>query len=495
MPTHHDTVQRRRDVTPPVVLAIDVGSTGARGGLYDGTGRPLSNGKHKTRHGFTLAADGTASIDPDRVVEEVDEIVTAAASAGVPIAAVAIDTFASSLVGVDRDGKAVTPCLTYADSRAADLVGVLRGELDAAAIHQRTGTHLHPSYLTAQLRWLKASEPDRFAVARHWMSIGEYAHLRLLGAAAAGMSTAAWTGMLDRHRGVWDAELVAAAGIDETQLSPIAVDVQFDEDRVVTRWPALRGATWLTPFADGYASNVGIGATDPATIALSASTSGAMRILVPGVPPSVPPGLWAYRVSNEATLVGGALNDVGRLVAWLDETLALDRRRDLDRAATLLADPGDETPLVLPFLTGERSTGWASEARAAFLGISPAATAAALYRGAMEGVALAYARIAEQLSIVAGPAHRVIASGGVSADLPEWLQIVADVLGAPVEMTAMKRPTLRGTAVLALEAIDPGGERAPATIGATHAPVPERSAYYADRRHRFEDAYARIVDR
>jgi hypothetical protein len=49
------------------------------------------------------------------------------------VAGVALDTFASSLVGVDADGHGLTTCYTYADSRCATEVAALRRELDEPA--------------------------------------------------------------------------------------------------------------------------------------------------------------------------------------------------------------------------------------------------------------------------------------------------------------------------------------------------------------------------
>jgi glycerol kinase len=65
----------------------------------------------------------------------------------------------------------------------------------------------------------------------------------------------------------------------------------------------------------------------------------------------------------------------------------------------LAAAPQAGSPLVLPYFSGERSTGWAANARAVFAGVSAATTGAMLFRGAMEGVAISYARIADQLQI------------------------------------------------------------------------------------------------
>ena len=62
----------------------------------------------------------------------------------------------------------------------------------------------------------------------------------------------------------------------------------------------------MAAVADGYASNVGSGATDAGAMALSAATSGALRVLVQGVPEHVPTGLWCYRVDRRRSLLGGA---------------------------------------------------------------------------------------------------------------------------------------------------------------------------------------------
>src|SRR3954468_4311996 len=115
---------RLREALEPFVLAIDIGSTASRGDVFDASGRPLKGGRVKVPHHFTTAGDGTSEIDPDAVVGEVEQILTEFASRPVAgrIRGVALDTFASSLVGVAQDERARTPCFTYADSRCANQV-------------------------------------------------------------------------------------------------------------------------------------------------------------------------------------------------------------------------------------------------------------------------------------------------------------------------------------------------------------------------------------
>jgi gluconokinase len=220
------------------------------------------------------------------------------------------------------------------------------------------------------------------------------------------------------------------------------------------KWPALAGAVWFPVVADGFSSNVGAGARDQSIVAAAVATSGAMRVLVKKVPNNIPSGLWCYRVDGSRALLGGAVNDVGRAINWLTSTVQISpEAADLD--GLLLAQPEQRTPLVLPYFTGERSTGWAADAQAVVAGVSAATTGPMLFRGTMESVAISYARIAEQLREVAGDARQIVASGRVTQDLPAWLQVLADVLGAPVAPVTMKRVTLRGTALIAWRSSHP----------------------------------------
>src|SRR5699024_6134623 len=132
----------------------------------------------------------------------------------------------------------------------------------------------------------------------------------------------------------------------------------------------------------------------------------------------LPDGLWSYRISARRSLLGGAVSDVGRVSSWAEQVLHVSGRSQAGRPdggvldALLSAEPSAATPLVLPFLSGERSTGWATDARAHILGLGAATTADQIYRGALEATALSLGRIAEQLRTVTGPAERIAVGGG-----------------------------------------------------------------------------------
>jgi gluconokinase len=117
---------------------------------------------------------------------------------------------------------------------------------------------------------------------------------------------------------IWDLELLDVCGVDVKQMSEVRdPDQPFTEvDAAVRgRWPALAGASWFPVISDGFSCNIGAGAADESAIAASAATSGAMRVLVPGIPQEIPSGLWCYRIDRSRSLLGGAVNDVGRVVS------------------------------------------------------------------------------------------------------------------------------------------------------------------------------------
>ena len=485
-----------KDAVAPLVLALDVGSTASRGMVYDAHGRPVGK-RAKIPHAFTTAPDGTSEIDPDQVVAEVIQIVDQLTEAvdGQPIAGVALDTFATSLVVLDAEGAPLTPCFTYADGRCADHVVTLREELSEEALQQRTGTRVHASYWPARLRWLAAERPEVVAAAAHYVSLGDYILLRLTDTLATGTSTASWTGMVDRHTASWYPELVEIAGISLDQLSPIHhldQPLEIAAERVAElaeQWPVLAEARWFAPVTDGLAANVGLGAKDETALGASCATSGALRVLVGEMPEELPPGLWCYRVSHDRALLGGALNDVGRALSWADVTLAVDQLDEGQLEETLLAEPHETTPLVLPFFTGERSTGWASHARAVVTGVGAGSAPAEVYRGVVEGIALSYARIVAELREVVPQPEKLYAGGSVAADRPELLQIMADAMRTPVTPVTLKRSTLHGTALLALETLAPDVRRAKPERGPTLTPDYSRRAYYTERFRRFEKVY------
>ncbi|PWH05989.1 sugar kinase [Brachybacterium endophyticum] len=480
------------DAVGPFVVGLDVGSGGSRAAVYDASGREVGTRHHKVEHQFTTSADGTSTIDADQVVEELCTAMEAVLEGNLPgpVVGIGVDTFASSLIAVDDSGAAITPCITYADTRCRDQVTALRDELDPTALHDLTGARLHSSYNTPRLRWLREQHPDVFSRAKHFMALGEYVALKLLGTGALGTASAAWGGMIDRRTGEYVPELVEAAGVDpDTLAAPLdpSQGIPVEGTKLAQRIPVLAGATWIPVVGDGLTANIGIGAVGPGTWGISTATSGAIRQLLDTDTGRLPEGLWAYRVDAARTLVGSAMSDCGRVLDFARTRFAIPEDvSTIDTTSLLSAAPDGGVPLVVPFLSGERGTMWRDSARAVFANVSSSTTAEDLLRGSLEGLALSYLRIADQLRTIGGEPQRIVLSGGMTENVPAWLHLLADALQIPIDHVAISRSTMRGAALLALEQTAPDVERATIPVLNTVDPVAEHADYYRERLRRFE---------
>jgi gluconokinase len=485
----------------PVVLAFDVRTSGVRAGLFDSRGDEIEGSQVSLSHEFADLAGGTDS-DPDALIEFVEcalDIAVARAESFVSrIDYVAPTCFWHSLVGVDDQGRAVTPLLGWADTRAAEAVKELRSKFDESRTHPRTGARFHPSYWPAKLLWLKQERPGIFAQATQWLSVSDYLFLRLFGDASTSISMASATGLFNQHGCEWDRELLEGLGISIEQLPLVAQPGKTFQRLTLdyaSRWPLLDGAAWFPAIGDGAANNIGAGCVTSDRVTLMIGTSGAMRVLFSGNPPaSLPSELFCYRADRDRVVIGGALSDGGGLYRWMKDTLSLSY--DDDELETKLAtmEPDAHGLTVLPFWSGERATGWSSSAQGSIVGLTARTEPIDILRAGMEAVCYRFALLAEALDRVA-PKATIVAAGNALLSSPAWAQMIADVLGRRIEISGISEASSRGAALLTLEAagkID-SIETVEAEFADAYKANMTRHARYAEAVERQQKLYQELI--
>jgi xylulokinase len=111
-------------------------------------------------------------------------------------------------------------------------------------------------------------------------------------------------------------------------------------------------------------------------------------------------------------------------------------------------EPGAEGLLFLPYLTGERTPHNDPAARGAFAGLTSRHDRGALTRAVLEGVAYGLRdslELMQELGFAASVGR--VSGGGARSEL--WSEIVATVLGIPLERTALDEGAAYGAALLA----------------------------------------------
>ena len=422
------------------LLALDVGSSSARAQRFDERGEPAAELRQEAYQGGDPAEVAAAV---HRVLRDDEPDATSC--------------FAHSLLAVDEDWNSLTPILGWRDTRSAGAAERLARRLDAKAVHARTGAFLHPSFWPAKLAWLAETEPETFRCAARFVSFADY----LRGRSETSLGMASTSGLLDLTTQQWDEELLAMLRIERDRLPRIA-DVPV--------WP------------DAACSNAGAGCTTHERAALMVGTSGAFRVLYESERPQPKPGLFLYLADERHVVEGGALSDGGNLYEWLERTLA-------DASGPLAErDPRDHGLVFLPFLGGERSTGWNPQARGLVHGLTFETKPLDLRQAAYEGVAFRFAAIADLMP----DAREIVATGAGLLHDRDWIQIMADALARPIAVSAVPEASLRGAAVLALER--EGREVTAAPIAEVVEPRADRAEAYRAAREEQQRMYDLIYD-
>lgn len=446
-------------------------------------------------------ADGAVTDDPDaalaRVVWCIDAVLAQAGPLAAQITGVAVATLVSNFLVLDATDRPLTPLMTYADTRNALDAQALREHLDERAIHERTGCLLRTSYWPARLAWLQRVLPDVWRTAARFVTLGEYLELHFFGVRRVSFSVASWSGLLNRTTLAWDAALLDAVAVASDQLAPLVdVDAPLRGLRPVyaARWPQLADVPWFPAIGDGAAANVGSGCVTPERVALTIGSTGAIRVALPQVA-QMPHGLWCYRIDQRLALLGGATSEGGNVFGWLRGTLQLPPSAELERAVAAL--PPDAHGLtVLPFWAGERSPGWAGNARATIHGLTLGTAPVEIVRACLEAIAYRFALILAPIRAQLPGAPHLIASSGL-LNSSAWMQILADVLGLPLTASAETEATSRGAALPALVALGalPSLADAPIHDAETYAPDLAHHAIYAAAIERQRALYDLLVAR
>ena len=434
------------------VLALDLGTSSARALVLsadDAAPVPGALARHKISP--TYATGGSATLDLHEYVEGLlgclDELQQNGHLDG--IAAIVLSSQWHSIVALDNRGDALTPVITWADTRSVDLD--LGSSFDEHAFHARTGAWLHRLYWTRRIPWLlSSSSPATFA------GLPDLVLERLTGERVTSVSIASGTGTLDLATGLYDDEALEIAQVKADRLPPIVptgwtgtLSAEYGR-----RWPGLVGVPVHPPTGDGAASNVGTGGYDETTAAVTVGTSAAVRVVHPiDDAPELPWELWRYRVDDKRAVTGMAFSAAGNVYAWLTSLLRLESSEPVG------VPIGASRVIAIPFMAGTRPPATVPSGSGVFFGLSFDDDGSDVLAGALQGAVLEVDRGLRMLDAVFGRRLDVVLGGG-SIDASAWLRRCATATFArPTTVCAEAEVGARGAAAVALGLSPaPGGE-------------------------------------
>jgi xylulokinase len=195
----------------------------------------------------------------------------------------------------------------------------------------------------------------------------------------------------------------------------------------------------------------------------------------------------------------GAMVAAGASISWLTTNILKDQSSmaELTQGAQDVP-PGSDGVIFLPYMMGERSPIWNTNARGVFFGLTLSTTAAMMFRAVLEGTAFALAHNVE-IGKKSGIKIDEIRSIGGGSKSQLWNQIKADVLGMPIAILKDSSGAAVGDAYLA----GLGSGSFSDIRGVINSNVkienrflPNKSVhdYYQERYARFRDLYESLKD-
>lgn len=438
-----------------VLVAIDVGTSGARAAAFDhdGVRRLEVRRSYPTRSPHP----GWAEQDPrawrTASLAALRDLVRAL-GARRRVHAIGLTGQCPTVCLVDARGHPVGPGLIYRDNRAEAQAATIREHFGDEWIHDRTG-HLPAAFhIAPKLQWIRDHEPEWFRSAAVALQPRDLVAQALTGEAVTDGTHAAATLAYDLRKGMWDPALLDGLGLPASLFPPVRGSwepIGTLLPRVAARVGLPAGTTVVLGGADSQACALGAGVVAPGPVSEMGGTSTCLNAAVPEPLSELLVTHYPHVVPGPFTTETG-INTTGAAVAWVADLLFAGRRAHagsadyerLDREAAAVP-PGADGLLALPvFADGERTD---PGLRAAFTGLSLRHGRAEMARAMLEGVAFTIRSHLELLEAGGAPVTELRVSGG-DARLGTWNRIKADVIGRPV-VTVPGDAAVTGVAMLA----------------------------------------------
>jgi xylulokinase len=500
------------------VLALDLGTSGAKVAVFDASGRALATAFRPTT--LRLLPDGGAEQDPaewwDALVGASRECLQSSAVERSRIEVIGVTGQWSGTVAVGGNGQPLHPALIWMDSRGAAEVDAVAGS-PFGVLPYSVPRLLRWIALTggapaksgkdalAHILYLRKHVPDVYAKATFFLEPKDYINYRLTGVATAGYDSIALHWVTDNRkidRVDYHAGLIDLAGLDREKL-PALVAPGSEIGRLVPdaadRLGLRPGVHVVVGAPDVHATAIGSGAVRDFSPHLYVGTSTWLSCHLPQKKTdvlhnmaSLPAALKGrYLLMNEQECAGACLTQLKDRILFPGDGASAPGSAfaDLDRIAAA-APPGSDNLLFLPWLYGERSPVEDHLLRGGFFNYSLRTTRAHLVRAVLEGIALNARWLLGYTERFAGQRFeelRLVGGGGKSK---LWSQIYADVLDRPVLVP--EEPglaSLRGVAALAFGAL---GECSVAEY-AERVPIEGTFTPRADLRGSYDELYAAFL--
>ncbi len=442
------------------ILAIDQGTTSTRAIVFDKKLDPIASAQKEFKQYYP--ASGWVEHDAEEIWKSVLTTVKAAIKkariSSANIKSIGITNQRETTVIWDRKtGNAIHNAIVWQDRRTADICRDLKTKGFEKVVTHKTGLLLDPYFSGTKVAWILDHVKGARARAEKgdlcFGTIDSFLIWRLTGGKmhATDATNACRTLLYNIHSGLWDDELLGTLNVPRIMLPEIkdcAADFGVTDKKLFGSEIPIGGVA-----GDQHAAAIGQACFDPGMMKSTYGT-GCFAIMNTGDALVVSHNrlltTLAYQLDGKRTYaLEGAIFIAGAAVQWLRDGLKVIKSAQETGALAKASDPMQQVYLV-PAFVGLGAPYWDADARGALFGLTRGTTNKELSRAALESVCYQTRDLLEAMKKDWGQSGQTVlrVDGGMTAS--DWtLQMLADILDAPVDRPKVLETTALGAAYLA----------------------------------------------
>jgi len=372
------------------------------------------------------------------------------------ISCIGLSSTCPAVTPMDKAGQPLRDAIMNFDSRSGRQVDAIYKRVDPGYIFEKTGNRLLSGAISASsILWIKENEPDIYKNTACFGHITSYIIHRFTRRFVLDHTQASFTGLFrTRDSSGWEDSLIQEYGIDRGKLPQLLSPEEAAGNisgEAAAETGLARDVCISSGAADTVCSALGAGITGPGQVFVSSGTSEILSGVLERpdfedrfLNRTYLDGKWIFHAPTSTS--GAALSWLKKI--FYGEDMAADEfyRRIFLQASGSEAGAGGL--FFLPYLQGERSPWWDSDARGVFAGLSLGTSAGDIFRSVLEGIGYA---LKQNLDIAEKNAGReydgiLFTGGGSRNDM--WLHIKSDIAGRSLKVSEFEETTILGTALL-----------------------------------------------
>ena len=442
------------------IVSIDQGTTGTTAMLIDATGVPLWTSSRGIRQIYPRP--GWVEHDPaelfESCLETIDELLEMAELHPRSIVGLGITNQRETLVMWDRrTGEPVSNAIVWQCRRTADLCDSLKSEGHEEVVRRKTGLPIDAYFTGTKMRWLLDEIPDGQRRAASgilacgtvdswliWNFTNKLVH-------ATDVTNACRTMLFNIDTLDWDDDLLAMLDIPRAVLPEVrsssevyghvAGDLSSGQPVPIGGVAGDQHASLFGQccFVPGSTKNTyGTGCFVLTNTGTERVDSGSGLLTTIG-----------WGIGNEVIYaLEGSIFSTGATVQWLRDGLGLiETTAESESLASEVDDNGGV--YLVPAFSGLGAPYWDMYARGAIVGLTRGTTKSHIARAALESIAYQTRDILDVMQKDRGSPISSLRVDGGATENHLLMQFQADILGIPIQRSAVKETTAMGAGYMA----------------------------------------------